>query len=230
MTTAYRVVFPLFPGVTQLDFTGPLEVLSRLPGAECVLASVEGGRLELGGGLVLAELVRLGDVPDCSLLCVPGGYGTVTALDDARYLGELTRLGRTASTVTSVCTGSILLAAAGLLAGKRAACHWAWRDLLVPFGVVPDSARVVRDGNVITGGGVTAGIDMALTVLAELEGPDFARAVALSLEYAPEPPFEAGRPELAKPEILRTVTERLERLGSERRDAVARAAARLVAA
>jgi cyclohexyl-isocyanide hydratase len=230
MTTPFRIVFPLFPGVTQLDFTGPLEVLSRLPRAECILASVDGGTLALGGGLVLAELTRLGDVPDCALLCVPGGYGTVATLDDARYLAELARLGRTARTVTSVCTGSILLAAAGLLTGKRAACHWAWRDLLAPFGVIPDPARVVRDGNVITGGGVTAGIDMALTVLAELEGPDFARAIALAVEYAPEPPFEAGRPELAKPEILRTVSERLERLGSERRAAVARAAARLAAA
>jgi transcriptional regulator GlxA family with amidase domain len=227
MTTPFRVVFPLFAGVTQLDFTGPLEVLSRLPRAECILASVEGGTLTLGGGLVLSELARLSDVPDCALLCVPGGYGTVKALDDTRYLAELARLGRTASTVTSVCTGSLLLAAAGLLAGKRAACHWAWRDLLEPFGVVPDPSRVVRDGNVITGGGVTAGIDMALSVLAELEGPDFARAVTLALEYAPEPPFEPGRPELAKPEILRTVSERLERLGSERRAAVARAAARL---
>jgi cyclohexyl-isocyanide hydratase len=229
MTTPFRVVFPLFPGVTQLDFTGPLEVLSRLPRAECVLASVDGGTLAQSGGLVLAELTRLRDVPDCSLLCVPGGYGTVAALDDTRYLAELSRLGRAARIVTSVCTGSILLAAAGLLGGKRAACHWAWRDLLEPFGAIPDPARVVRDGNVITGGGVTAGIDMALTVLAELEGPDFARAVALALEYAPEPPFEAGRPEFAKPEILRTVTERLERLGGERRAAVSRAAARLAA-
>lgn len=229
MTTAFRVVFPLFPGMTQLDFTAPLEVLSRLPNAECVLASVDGGALAAGGGLSLTGLARLEDIPDCSLLCVPGGYGTVKALEDARYLGEIARLGRTAKTITSVCTGSLLLAAAGLLRGKRAACHWAWRDLLEPFGVVPDPARVVRDGNVITGGGVTAGIDMALTVLAELEGPDFARAIALAIEYAPEPPFEAGRPELARPAILRAVTERLERLGGERRAAVSRAAARLAA-
>lgn len=229
MTSPFRVVFPLFPGVTQLDFTAPLEVLSRLPRAQCVLASAEGGTLALGG-LVLKDLARLRDVPDCSLLCVPGGYGTIPALDDAELLAGIARLGRSASTVTSVCTGSILLAAAGLLRGKRAACHWAWRDLLEPFGVTADPARVVRDGNVITGGGVTAGIDMALTVLAELEGPDFARAVALAVEYAPEPPFEPGRPEHAKPEILRTVTERLERMGSERRAAVARAAARLRAA
>jgi cyclohexyl-isocyanide hydratase len=227
MDAPFRVVFPLFAGVTQLDFTGPLEVLSRLPRAECVLATVEGGTLVLGGGLVLSELARLSDVPDCALLCVPGGYGTVRALDDSAYLGELARLGSTSRTVTSVCTGSLLLAAAGLLRGKRAACHWAWRDLLEPFGVTPDPARVVRDGNVITGGGVTAGIDMALTVLAELEGPDFARAIALAIEYAPEPPFEAGRPEFAKPEVLRTVTERLERLGGERRAAVGRAVSRL---
>jgi cyclohexyl-isocyanide hydratase len=229
MTSPFRAVFPLFPAVTQLDFTGPLEVLSRLPQAECVLASVEGGTLALGGGLVLTDLARLSDVPDCALLCVPGGYGTVRMLDDEIYLREVGRLGRSARTVTSVCTGSLLLAAAGLLRGKRAACHWAWRELLEPFGVTPDPARVVRDGNVITGGGVTAGIDMALTVLAELEGADFARSIALAIEYAPEPPFEAGRPELSRPEIVRAVTERLERLGSERRAAVGRAVSRLAA-
>jgi cyclohexyl-isocyanide hydratase len=230
MTSPFRVVFPLFPGLTQLDFTGPLEILSRLPRAQCVLASVDGGTLTLGGGLVLAELTRLRDVPDCALLCVPGGYGVIKTLDDAEYVAEIRRLGRTASTITSVCTGSLLLGAAGFLGGKRAACHWAWRELLEPFGAIPDAARVVRDGNVITGGGVTAGIDMALTVLAGLEGPDFARAIALAVEYAPEPPFEAGRPELSKPEIVAAVTERLERMGSERRAAVARAALRLEAA
>jgi len=227
MVTPRVIVFPLFPGITQLDFTGPLEVLSRLPGATTVLASVAGGALDAGSGLRITGLARLSDVPRADVLCVPGGYGVVAAMEDAAYLGELRRLSSDARAITSVCTGSLLLAAAGLLRGKRAACHWAWRDLLAEFGVVPDSARVVRDGNVMTGGGVTAGIDMALTLLAELESPDFAEGISLAIEYAPDPPFVAGRPELARPEILVAARRRLEELGAARRAAAKRAAARL---
>jgi len=228
MVTPRVIVFPLFPGVTQLDFTGPLEVLSRLPGGTCVLASAAGGALDAGSGLSITGLARLSDVPRADVLCVPGGYGVVTAMEDEAFLGELRRLAGGARAITSVCTGSLLLAAAGLLRGKRAACHWAWRDLLGEFGVVPDSARVVRDGNVMTGGGVTAGIDMALTLLAELEGPDLAEAIALAIEYAPDPPFGAGRPELARPELLAAAQRRLEELGATRRATAKRAAARLI--
>ncbi|HEY4972614.1 MAG TPA: DJ-1/PfpI family protein, partial [Steroidobacteraceae bacterium] len=166
MSDEFRVVFALYPEVTQLDFTGPFEVFARLPHARCLLASLEGGTIRGGGGITFAEVVRLADIADCALLCVPGGFGTIAALEDQRYLCELRRLAASARYVTSVCTGSLLLAAAGLLAGRRAACHWAWRDSLGAFGVSSDPARVVRDGNVITGGGVTAGIDLALTVMA----------------------------------------------------------------
>jgi transcriptional regulator GlxA family with amidase domain len=220
------VVFALFPGVTQLDFTGPLEVLSRLPGAECVLASVSGGDLP-AGPITFAGLRPLAGVPSADVLCVPGGYGVVRAMEDEAYLGELRRLAAGARAVTSVCTGSLLLGAAGLLRGKRAACHWAWRDLLAELGAVPDPGRVVRDGNVMTGGGVTAGIDMALALLAELEGKDFAESVELALEYVPLPPCGTGRPDLARPEILALVRSRLEALGGERVAAVRRAAQRL---
>ena len=119
---------------------------------------------------------------------MPGGFGTVAAIEDQAYLARIRRLGDKARYVTSVCTGSLLLAAAGLLRGKRAACHWAWRDKLADFGVTPDPARVVRDGNVFTGGGVTAGIDMALAVMAEIAGRDYAETVQLAIEYAPAPP------------------------------------------
>ena len=129
-----------------------------------------------------------------------------------------------------MCTGSLLLAAAGLLQGRRAGCHWAWRDLLERFGVIPDAARVVRDGNVITGGGVTAGIDMALAVMAEIAGVDHAQAVQLSLEYAPQPPFDCGRPERARPEILAAVRQRMATLAEGRTGAADRAAQRLQAA
>ncbi|MGH9625372.1 MAG: DJ-1/PfpI family protein, partial [Bryobacteraceae bacterium] len=200
MVADFPVVFALYPRVTQLDFTGPYEVFVRLPGARCVLASVEGGRTVADGGIVFAEVTTLKNVQACTVLCVPGGFGTVAALEDQAYLSELRRLAATSQYITSVCTGSLLLAAAGLLVGKRAACHWAWRESLSAFGVTPDPARVVRDGNVITGGGVTAGIDMALTVMAEIAGADYAQTVQLAIEYAPAPPYDSGRPERARPE------------------------------
>src|ERR1700733_8908948 len=166
VASEFPVGFSLFPRITQLDFTGPFEVFSRLPGARCILASVEGGTIRADGGITFADVLKLADVSECSLLCVPGGFGTIAALEDRAFLTEIGRLGARSQYVTSVCTGSLLLAAAGLLRGGRAAGHWAWRDLLSEFGVQSDPARIVRDGNVITGGGVTAGIDMALTVIA----------------------------------------------------------------
>ena len=221
---SFDIVFALYPRITQLDFTGPFEVQARMPDARCILASVEGGELEADRGLKFAGLQRLADVASCDLLCVPGGFGTVEAIVDAGYLGALRRLGARARYVTSICTGSLLLAAAGLLRGKRAACHWAWRDQLELFGVTPDPARVVRDGNVFTGGGVTAGIDMALTVMAEVAGRDHAEAVQLAIEYAPAPPFDPGRPELAREPILRAAVERLNALRAGRDAAIRRAA------
>jgi len=224
----FPVVFALYPGVTQLDFTGPLEVFLRLPGARIVLASSAGGELALPG-LTLAGLVPLAQVRECALLCVPGGFGTDEAMHDGAYLEALRRLARGARYVTSVCTGSLLLGAAGLLAGRRAACHWAFRGLLPHFGARAEEARVVRDGNLITGGGVTAGIDMALAVLAEIAGRDAAEAVQLAIEYAPDPPFASGRPELARAAVLSAVQERLAGRWPTRRAAVERAAAALSA-
>jgi cyclohexyl-isocyanide hydratase len=221
------VVFALYPGVTQLDFTGPLEVLARLPGARTLLASVAGGELHADPGLRLAGLVRLADVPRCSVLCVPGGMGSIEAMEDASYLAELRRLSQGADFVASVCTGSLLLAAAGLLSGRRAACHWGSRNFLASFGATPDSARVVRDGNVFSGGGVTAGIDLALTLMAEIAGRSYAEAVQLAIEYAPAPPFDSGRPESARPEIVAAVEQRFEGILARRARAVQRAVAAL---
>ena len=222
------IVFALFDGVTQLDFTGPHEVFSSLPSATVIMASTEGGSIEATGGMIFAGVRRLADIPECDVVCVPGGQGaTDIAINDEVFLCELRRLAATAQYVTSVCTGSLVLGAAGLLRGKRAATHWGWRDLLVPFGATPDTARVVRDGNVITGGGVTAGIDFALSVVAELAGPEAAQAIQLRIEYAPAPPFEAGLPETAPPEILARVREGLVGMAERRRGAVAEAVARL---
>jgi cyclohexyl-isocyanide hydratase len=227
MDRRFLVVFALYPRVTQLDFTGPFEVFARLPGAECVLASTEGGTIQADGGITFSKVARLADIAECALLCVPGGFGCVAAMEDQRYLAELRRLAALARYVTSVCTGSLLLAAAGLLVGKRASCHWAWRDSLAALGVTPDPARVVRDGNTISGGGVTAGIDMALTVTAEIAGEDYAQVIQLAMEYAPQPPFDCGRPELAPPKILEKVLKRYDLLRTERDAAVKRAARNL---
>lgn len=229
MSQEFPIVFALYPRVTQLDFTGPYEVFARLPGARSILASTTGNSVEADGGMTFGQVRRLADVDRCALLCVPGGFGTIEAMEDIEYLDQLRRLAGQAQYVTSVCSGSLLLGAAGLLQGKRAACHWAWRDLLPVFGAVPDPARVVRDGNVITGGGVTAGIDMALTVVGEIAGADFAEVVQLAIEYAPAPPFDSGCPERARPEIVAAARRRLDSNREAREAAARRASSRLPA-
>jgi len=227
MAEPVRIVFALFPNVTQLDFTGPHQVFSRLPGAVVTTASVTGAPVA-ADGLEFASLVRLADVPACDVLCIPGGHGVIDAIADEAFLREVRRLAAGARFVTSVCTGSLALGAAGLLRGKRAACHWAWRELLIPFGAIVDTGRVVRDGNVITGGGITAGIDLALTLVAEIAGRDVAQAIQLTLEYAPAPPFDAGRPETAPPEAVAFVRSRMQATVEPRRAAVEAAARKLV--
>ena len=228
MHQPFTLVFALFEGLTHLDFTAPHQILCRLPQAQVVLASENGGELEAEAGMVFARTRRLAEVERCDLLCVPGGFGATQAALREGFVGEVRRLALTARYITSVCNGSLILGAAGLLAGKRAACHWRWRHLLAEFGAVPDPSRVARDGNLITGGGVTAGIDFALTVAAEVAGVDFAQALQLGFEYAPEPPFGAGRPDLAPPQILAAVNQRmagaLERATAEVKLAAARVA------
>lgn len=211
MTAAqpFVAVFVLYPGLTQLDFTGPYEVLCRMAGVETIVASAGGGSVRSEHGLVFAETTRLADIVRCDLICVPGGPGQTAAMGDDALLAELKRLGEGARWVTSVCSGSLLLGAAGLIAGRRAACHWAYRDLLRVFGAEPAAERVVRDANLITGGGVTAGIDFALTVAAEIAGAATAQAIQLMLEYAPAPPFDAGSPETAPPEVVAVVRARV---------------------
>ncbi len=227
MAEEFLVVFAVYPHVTQLDFAGPHEVFARLPGARCILASTTGGDLEADGGLVFTSVQRLADIEHCALLCVPGGFGTIEAMEDPELLAQLRRLAKTARYVTSVCTGSLVLGAAGLLQGRRATSHWAWRDALPAFGARPDAARVVRDGTVLTGAGVTAGIDFALTVLAEVAGDDVAQSVQLAIEYAPAPPFHSGSPDLAPAPVLAMTQQRYDHLRAARAAAVQRAAARL---
>ncbi len=208
MSDPFRTVFAIYPGLTQLDFTGPFEILARLPGAETIVASRDGGAIRSDTGLEIGGTRRLAEIEACDLICVPGGPGVEAASLDLDFLAELKRLATGARYITSVCNGSLILGAAGLLKGKRAACHWAWRDLLPLFGAIPVAERVVRDGNVITGGGVTAGIDFALTVMADIAGERIARAIQLAVEYAPAPPFDSGTPEAAGAEVADLIVSR----------------------
>lgn len=223
----FVTVFALYPNLTHLDFTGPHQVLCRLPHSETIIASRDGGDIVAEGGLVIGQTKRLADIPRCDLLCIPGGMAaTEVALDEA-FIAQIRRLASGARYITSVCTGSLILGAAGLLQGKRAACHWAWRDLLSEVGAVPDAARVVRDGNIFTGGGVTAGIDFAFTMVAEIAGEAYAKALTLGLEYAPSPPFAGGRPELADAATLERVSATMGKAMAQRRAEAQTAGARL---
>ncbi len=204
MAETLVIVFPIYQGVTQLDFTGPHQFLSRLPEAEVIVASV-GGETVKADGMHFAALRPLEDIERCDVLCVPGGAGCTQAMQDERYMAQIRRLAAGARYLTSVCTGSLILAAAGLLKGKRATCHWSMRDSLALFGAIPCNARVVRDGHIISGGGVTAGIDFALTLIAELHGEETAQAIQLGMEYAPAPPFIGGTPELAPAAVVQQV-------------------------
>jgi cyclohexyl-isocyanide hydratase len=223
----FRIVAAIYPGMTQLDFTGPHTFLSRLPNAQTIVASPAGGAVESDGGLVFAGTRPLAEVEACDLIFLPGGLAATEVANDSSFIRDVQRLAAGARYITSVCTGSLILGAAGLLKGKRAACHWAWRDMLSLFGAIPDPGRVVRDGNIITGGGVTAGIDFALVVAAEIAGAGVAQALQLSLEYAPAPPFDAGRPETAPPEVLAEVRRRMEPILPKRWAQAQTAAARL---
>jgi putative intracellular protease/amidase len=220
MAAAFRIVFILYPRLTQLDFTGPYEVLARMPGAETIIASKDGGVLRTEMGLTFTDLTRLADVERADLIMVPGGPGQTEAMLDAEFMAQVKRLGEGAKYVTSVCTGSLILAAAGLLKGKRAGCHWAYRELLGAFGAVPDDARVVRDGNIFTGGGVTAGIDIALTIVADIAGADVAKMIQLAIEYAPAPPFNSGRPEIAEEKTVVAVKQLFAKFAEQRRQAI----------
>lgn len=198
----------LFPELTQLDLTGPYEVFHRLPDARVHLLWKERAPVRAQGGLCLLPTTTLAACPPLDLLFVPGGFGQQALQDDAEILAFLRAEGARARWVTSVCTGSLLLGAAGLLDGYAATTHWAYVDLLPAFGARVERARVVIDRNRITAGGVTSGIDFALRVAAEIGGAALAEALSLGLEYDPAPPFR-GHPDAARPEIVELVRARL---------------------
>ncbi|WP_339688838.1 DJ-1/PfpI family protein [uncultured Parasphingorhabdus sp.] len=205
----FHIVFLLFDGITQLDFTGPAQVLCRIPGAVVHTAAKAIQPIQTDSGFAILPSTDFADCPQADLLCVPGGFGTRDVIQDEASLQFLRDQGSGAKYVTSVCTGSLALGAAGLLEGKRATSHWAYTGLLEEFGATYEKARVVKDGNVITAGGVTSGIDFALTVVAEIAGQQVAEAIQLSLEYDPHPPFNSGHPDVADPETLAALRDRV---------------------
>ncbi|GJM38075.1 MAG: glutamine amidotransferase [Acidimicrobiales bacterium] len=199
-----RIVFFLYEGLTTLDVIGPHDVLSRLPGAEAISVSKDGGPVNADtGALGLTPTHAMADVDSCDILVVPGGLeGTFAAAADEEILDWIRAVTADATWITSVCTGSLILGAAGLLEGKRATTHWAAIDLLATSGAEPVRERVVFDGNVVTGAGVSAGIDMALTLAAAIAGDDTAKALQLGIEYDPHPPFDCGSPDKASDELI----------------------------
>jgi cyclohexyl-isocyanide hydratase len=201
-----EIGFILFPGVQLLDLTGPYDLLAALPGATCHLIAGSLSPMASSTGFALLPSATYATAPPLDVLVVPGGKGVDAALTDAALLTYL----RTSAPryMTSVCTGALLLGVAGLLRNKKATTHWAFHSLLPALGAVPVHARVVRDGSTFTGGGVTAGIDFALTIAAELCGEHQAMVAQLQLEYAPAPPFAAGDPATAPEEVVRFVTEK----------------------
>lgn len=222
-----HIAFLLFPNVTQLDLTGPAQFLSRLPEAKVDLVWDSLAPVPTDAGFSILPTATFADVPQADLLCVPGGIGVAKVIDHAPALDWVRQVGSEAQWVTSVCTGVLILGAAGLLKGYRATTHWAWHDLLALFGAEPVHARHVIDRNRATGGGVTAGIDFALALMAEIAGDDHARAVQLALEYDPAPPFDAGSPAKAGKALVDVYTARANRLAPHRREELIAAAHRL---
>jgi putative intracellular protease/amidase len=198
-----QIAIPLFDRFTALDAIGPYEVLSRLPGASVVFVAAEPGPLRTDNGmLALTADKAYADVPSPDVLVIPGGIGTRDLLDDAPTLDWIRSVHETSEWTTSVCTGSLLLAAAGILAGLEATTHWAAMDYLERFGARPVSRRVVEQGKVITAAGVSSGIDMALGLAAKIAGDDVAQVIQLYIEYDPQPPFEAGSLESAPEHVV----------------------------
>lgn len=198
-----NIVFVLFDNVTQLDFTGPVRFLSRLPGADIHVVSKDGQAVSTDSGFAILPRSSFADCPPADILCVPGGHGVRGAIGDRDIVDFVARQGSDAQWVTSVCTGAFILGAAGLLQGKRATCHWGYTHLLPLFGATHEAARVVRDGNLVTAGGVTSGIDFALQLIAMIAGDPVAQSIQLALEYDPAPPFVGGTPATAPDDITR---------------------------
>jgi cyclohexyl-isocyanide hydratase len=226
-SASFTIGLLIFPRMTQLDFTGPFEVFARIPDTKVHVLWKTIEPVTSDTGLSILPTATLDECPRLDLICIPGGPGQIALMDDEQILSFVRAQGNHARFVTSVCTGSLVLGAAGLLQGYKAATHWMSRDQLAYFGATPVASRIVVDRNRITGGGVTAGIDLALHVASLITNERTARAIQLSLEYNPEPPFNSGSPESATLEEVAAVRQRAATMLSERLAATQRAAARL---
>ncbi|WP_150461795.1 DJ-1/PfpI family protein [Nesterenkonia ebinurensis] len=226
MSAPLQIVALLFPNVTQLDLTGPAQVFTRFPEAELHFAWESLDPVPTDSGFSILPTVTLGETPQADVLFVPGGQGAFDLFEHEAALNFIARQAAGARYVTSVCTGSFALGAAGLLRGKRATSHWASLQMLEAFGAVPVSERVVQDGKIITGAGVTSGIDFALTLAAELCSPEVAKEIQLFIEYDPAPPFDAGSP--SRPDAdQQAARDRIAAITELRSPLVQRAAARI---
>ncbi len=217
----------IFPRMTQLDFTGPFEVFARIPNAKVHVLWKQLEPVTSDRGLAIMPTTTLDACPDLDLICLPGGPGQIAMMDDEQVLSFVRKQGQQAKFVTSVCTGALILGAAGLLTGYKATTHWMSHDQLSAFGAIPVASRIVVDRNRITGGGVTAGIDFGLSVAGLITNEEIARAIQLQLEYNPEPPFNSGSPTTAALELVAAVRQGAAAMLNERATATKRAAQRL---
>ena len=227
MASQRRIGILIFPRLTQFDMTGPYEVLARLPNTVVDLVARTRDPVTTDRGMQILPTVTYADCPPLDVVMVPGGPGQQDLMEDEAALEFLRKVAASAKYVTSVCTGSLVLGAAGLLKGKRATCHWAAIDHLALLGAIPVREKVVVDGHIVTGSGVTSGIDFALTLAAILEGEQVAREIQLQIEYDPAPPFNSGSPKTAAPAMLEAVKARLAKLNEERRVVAARVGKKL---
>ena len=202
MADGLKIGFLLFPNLTQLDLTGPYEVFKNLPGATLHLVWKTVGPVRSDSGLTILADKSFAECPPLDVICIPGGPGQVDVMEDDEVLDFVRAKAEGCRYVTSVCTGSLILGAAGLLKGYRATCHWTAVDLLSHYGAIPVRERVVIDRDRVTGGGVTSGIDFGLTFIAEVAGEHRAQITQLGLEYDPDPPFDCGSPSSATPELV----------------------------
>ncbi len=227
MSAPLQIGVVIFPRVTQLDLTGPVQVFSSVPGAKVHLIWKRIEPVASDSVLTLTPTVTFADCPQLDVICVPGGLGTDDMVNDDEMLAFLRQQALGTKYITSVCTGSLVLGAAGLIKGYRAATHWTAMDFLREFGAIPTNTRVCVDRNRVTGGGVTAGIDFALTLVSLLVDRRTAEAIQLRIEYNPAPPFNAGSPETAPAEIVAQIKERIAPSQARRGEMIKRAAARL---
>jgi cyclohexyl-isocyanide hydratase len=227
MSAPLQIGIVLFPRVTQLDFTGPLQVFSSVPGAKVHLIWKRIEPVTSDSVMTITPTVTFAECPQLDVICVPGGIGTDDMVNDEEMLAFLKKQAEGAKYITSVCTGSLVLGAAGLLKGYRATTHWSAMEGLAPFGAIPTKTRVCTDRNRVTGGGVTAGIDFALTLVSQMIDRKTAEAIQLRLEYNPAPPFNSGSPDTAPADILAMWQERIAPHKQRRMEMIQRAAARL---